>query len=64
MGEETRGILNPHVKKYKMIRTPPCRPLVPLIEFFYAISWDLPAGEEQVLESLPAPAVHLIFMDG
>jgi AraC-like DNA-binding protein len=60
----TTGILNPHIKKYRMVRTPPCEALQPLIEFFYEISWNISAGEKQLLESLPAPSVHLIFMNG
>ncbi len=60
----TTGILNPHIKKYHMVRTPPCEALQPLIEFFYEISWNMPTGEKQLLESLPAPSVHLIFMNG
>ena len=64
MIDYTTGILNPHIKKYRMIRTPPCVALQPLIEFFYEISWNMSAGENQLIESLPAPSVHLIFMNG
>jgi|WetSurMetagenome_2_1015567.scaffolds.fasta_scaffold102780_2 AraC-like DNA-binding protein len=64
MIDYTRGILNPHIKKYHMVRTPPCEALQPLIEFFYEISWKMPVDEKQLLESLPAPSVHLIFMNG
>jgi AraC-like DNA-binding protein len=64
MIDYTMGILNPHIKKYHMVRTPPSEALKPLIEFFYEISWNMPAGEKQLLESLPAPSVHLIFMNG
>jgi len=64
MIDYTMGILNPHIKQYHMVRTPPCKALKPLIEFFYEISWDMSVGEKQLLESLPAPSVHLIFMNG
>jgi AraC-like DNA-binding protein len=64
MIDYSRGILNPHIKKYHMIRTPPCAALQTLIEFFYEISWNMSVGEKQLIESLPAPTVHLIFMNG
>jgi len=64
MIDDSVGILNPHIKKYHMIRTPPCAALQSLIEFFYEISWNMSAGEKQLIESLPAPTVHLIFMNG
>jgi AraC-like DNA-binding protein len=64
MIDYTTGILNPHIKKYRMIRTLPCVALQPLIEFFYEISWNMSVGEKQLVETLPAPSVHLIFMNG
>jgi AraC-like DNA-binding protein len=64
MIDYTAGILNPHIKKYQMVRTLPRKALQPLIEFFYEISWNMAAGEKQMVESLPAPSVHLIFMNG
>lgn len=64
MIDYTTGILRHHIKKYRMVRTLPCEALQPLIEFFYEISWNMSAGENQRLESLPAPSVHLIFMNG
>lgn len=62
----TQGILNPAMvgRKFQLARPQPSPDLVPLIEHYWIVSWDLPDGETHTQETLPYPCAHLVFEAG
>jgi len=48
----------------QLSRVAPTAELTGLVDIFWSVAWDLPAGEERTQETLPYPAVHLVVEDG
>ncbi len=58
-----RGVLNREAgeKKFQLARHLPAQDLSFFIEHYWIVSWDLRGQEPYVQETLPYPAVHLVF---
>ena len=63
---EPRGLLNPKTgeQKFRLILRPPSADLVPLIEHYWVVRWDLRGQEPYLSENLPHPTVHLVIEKG
>jgi AraC-like DNA-binding protein len=58
-----RGIIDPaaHGQKISLDLYDPSPQLARLVEYYWAVSWDLPDGEVYRAENLPHPSVHVVF---
>ncbi|MFO0696885.1 MAG: helix-turn-helix domain-containing protein [Polyangiales bacterium] len=61
-----RGILRPEAvgERFTLERRTPRPELAPYVERYWIVRWDLPASEPYVSETLPFPAVNLVFESG
>lgn len=63
--QEARGLLRPQTfDAVQLSRAAATAELSGLVDLFWSVSWELPAGEERTQETLPYPAVHLVVEDG
>lgn len=62
----THGILNPHggLARFELVRQGPAAELAALVEHHWIVRWDLGDGPPFEQETLPHPAVHLVFEPG
>ena len=62
----TRGILNPGMvgRRFTLSRLPPSPDLLPFIERYWIVAWDLRGQEPHIQETLPYPCAHLVFEAG
>jgi AraC-like DNA-binding protein len=62
-----RGLLRRGVAdttRYRHVRYHPSPDLVPYIEHFWVVEWDLRGKEPELAETLPHPSVHMVFESG
>jgi AraC-like DNA-binding protein len=48
----------------QLAREAPGDAVASLVELYWSVSWDIPAGQIQTQETLPYPSVHLVIEDG
>ncbi len=62
--EPPRGVLWTAVadpRRYRQARYHPSADLVPYVEHYWTVEWDLRGRQPERVETLPHPSVHLIF---
>ena len=61
--EEPIGLLNVDMEnpKFSVLQYSPSADLIPFIEHYWIVRWDLRGQEPHLQETLPHPSVHLVF---
>src|SRR5262245_46354336 len=62
-----RGLLRSGVAdttRYRYVRYHPSPDLIPYIEHFWLVEWDLRGKGPELAETLPHPTVHIVFESG
>ena len=60
---KVRGLLNQRISlaHFDLIRILPCKKLVPFIENYWVIVWDLTGKPDYLQENLPHPSMHMVI---
>ena len=59
----TRGVLysKQSAEQYTLVRQRPCGHLAGVVETFWSVNWDLPAGQPHIQQNIPDPCVNIVF---